>query len=247
MRLNVSEWEKQFERQSGWTRGIREHLYRKITIGKIVDALDVGCGSGVITKEVREKIRGEVIGLDKNEEMVLNAALNDRSSKFMVGDSCFLPFSDNSFDLVFFHFFLLWIREPVNALNEMKRVTKKDGFILALSEPDFGGKIDFPVEINLKEAICKSLLKDGADPLVGRKLKYYFHNAGLRTEVGVSTYIWDEKEIMREGNDEWRFLEKVLEDVISIEEINKYKTLEKENIRERVSLLPVFYAVGKKQ
>ena len=49
---------------------------------------------------------------------------------FQVGDVYSLEFADDTFDVVFAHALMGWLPDPVKALVEMKRVTKKGGWVV---------------------------------------------------------------------------------------------------------------------
>ena len=80
-----------------------------------------------------------------------------------------------SFDICLCHFLLLWIANPLAALKEMRRIVKPGGWVLALAEPDYGSRIDFPPELEaLGQAQSKALQSQCADVSVGRKLRGLF-------------------------------------------------------------------------
>ncbi|MFN2218767.1 MAG: class I SAM-dependent methyltransferase, partial [Anaerolineae bacterium] len=58
------EWDQQFARQAGWTRGTRTVLYRRANLLRAERVLDVGSGTGVLTEELVERTRGQVVGVD---------------------------------------------------------------------------------------------------------------------------------------------------------------------------------------
>ena len=70
--------------------------------------LDVGSGSGAVTREIARRVgsRGRVVGLDQSPELLTvarelarEAGLDDRV-EFREGDALRLPFPDRSFDVV---------------------------------------------------------------------------------------------------------------------------------------------------
>ena len=62
----------------------------------------------------------------------------------------------------------------------MVRVTHPGGFVLALAEPDYGGRIDYPTELSQIGDWQKNALKQqGANPLMGRELRSIFSHAGI--------------------------------------------------------------------
>ena len=77
--------------------------------------LDVGCGTGIVTKRIEN-----VVGLDNSKEM-----LKFYDGKKVFGDAHDLPFPDKSFDTVLSLTVLQDLENPLKALKEMKRVGKK--------------------------------------------------------------------------------------------------------------------------
>ena len=57
------------------------------------------------------------------------------------------PMQTELFDIVYCHFLLLWVSDPLQALLEMKRVAKEGVHILAFAEPDYTGRIDKPRDL----------------------------------------------------------------------------------------------------
>jgi ubiquinone/menaquinone biosynthesis C-methylase UbiE len=111
--------------------------------------LDCGCGPGSITVDFAQLLTpGHVVGLDREPsqaEAARNLAKRKGSgnARFMVADVYKLPFSPESFDAVFCHALLMHLRQPLQALKEMRRVLKPEGMI-AIVDPDFGARIWSP-------------------------------------------------------------------------------------------------------
>ena len=94
--------------------------------------------------------------------------------------------------MAFCHFLLLWVQSPQDILKEMKRVVQPGGAVLALAEPDYTGRIDYPPELEpLGRWQAESLRKQGADPDAGRKLRHWFVSAGITPiESGIMAGGW---------------------------------------------------------
>ena len=89
-----------------------------------------------------------------------------------LGDAHQLPLADGCFDVCLCHFLLLWVTDPIQVLQEMYRVTRSGGVVMALAEPDYGSRIDYPQELSLLgKWQMDSLEQQGADPFIGRKLR----------------------------------------------------------------------------
>jgi len=98
--------------------------------------LDVGCGTGAITRGIAEAVApdGRVIGMDTNVELIAEA---DRlhadvpGLSFQIGDAYDLPFREE-FDIVTAARVLQWLADPVMALRNMVTATRSGGRIVVL-------------------------------------------------------------------------------------------------------------------
>lgn len=89
--------------------------------------LDVGCGSGRFFNYLKDT---DYTGIDFSKNLINEAKKRFPNEKFIVGDALSLPFKDNSFDKVYSIAVLHQIPKEeyrFKALNEIKRVLKKDG------------------------------------------------------------------------------------------------------------------------
>lgn len=93
------------------------------------DVLDVGCGTGVLTRELTRHVGddGSVTGFDLSESMLGVARERCPDATFKQGNVTDLPFDDQSFDAVIGSFMLMFVPDPEKALREMRRVLKTDG------------------------------------------------------------------------------------------------------------------------
>jgi SAM-dependent methyltransferase len=108
--------------------------------------LDLGCGPGTITVGLAKYVpHGSVTGVDLTSEIIAQAKqLAEQKEGGMPSNVRFttgnvlagLDFPDGHFNVVFMSQVLLHIPEPVQALRELRRVLKADGFI-ADREGDF--------------------------------------------------------------------------------------------------------------
>jgi len=194
-----------------------------------------------IARDYRIKIYGIDIDLNMIETCKKRFLENQLNGDFKIADANKLPYEDNFFDMTYCSYLLLWIESPINVIEEMVRVTKSNGYVVALAEPDYGGKIDYP-EFGLKELISKSLVKAGANPNMGRQLGMLFEKVGLKFELGIESIPWNNEKCKQAFEQEWWFLAKVTE---NWEEIKK-KEWEYIGQGIRFSFNPVFYAIGQK-
>jgi len=245
--LSYQEWDEQFARQAGWTRGIRAHLYRRANLLRARRVLDVGCGTGVLTEELAGRTQGQVIGVDLDPGMVGFCQKRHGKAEYRLGDAHDLSFRDGWFDLLVCHFVLLWCADAAKAAREMVRVTRAGGVVVVCAEPDYGGRIDYP-DLPLGQWQSEALRREGADPLLGRKLRSLFALPGVRhTEVGLISGLWDLGTLRAQFDAEWSLWERSLSGLVPPEELARVKAADLAAIEtgERLVFMPVFYALVK--
>ena len=235
--------------QATWTASIREQLFDPLQIQGKHKVLEVGSGTGVISAETSQRFSLASVGVDIDRSAVTFAQNNDPTSLYLAGDGSNLPFQTAAFDAVFCHFLLLWVENPKKILDEMVRVTKPGGWILALAEPDYGGRIDFPRELEtIGQRQIQALLDQGANPYLGRTLRALFHSAQL-TEIrtGLLGGEWQENIDDDQLDSEWETLAQDLSDLLPADEIERFRRIDHEawEMGTRVLFVPTFYAAGR--
>ena len=182
MTLSPAQWHARYTRQAGWTASLRSYLFERHGIAAARRVLDCGSGTGALEAGggLGVGFQGWLVGLDIDSANLAYAKSLAPDAAWVQGDGLRLPFAAQSYDLVFCHFYLLWVADPLQALRELRRVTRPGGSVIALAEPDYGGRIDFPPELEtLARWQQASLRRQGANPLLGRRLAWLFHQAGL--------------------------------------------------------------------
>lgn len=256
MPLSPQDWHARYTRQAGWTRSLRRYVFERIPLSSVSLLLDAGCGTGALEADGFHG-RTAIVGLDIDLDSLDYAKNNNAPARWVQGDVLRLPFPSNRFDIAFCHFLLLWVPDPLQALKEMSRVTRPGGYILALAEPDYGGRIDFPPELEiLGNWQMASLRQQGANPLIGRRLSWLFNETGLeQIETGVLGAQWQSAPSKAEIESEWAILHSDLEQLLGSGEVlhwqadyDKFKHLDETSWQqgERVLFVPTFYAMGKK-
>ena len=242
------DWHTRYLQQAGWTEQLRAYLFQRTGFAVANRVLDLGCGTGVLLEGLPVKSGAAVFGLDLSLPSVRQASIHAPGASLTCADGAFLPYADSVFDVVFCHFVLLWTSQPLKVVTEMHRVAHPGGWVLALAEPDYGGRVDYPVElIALGRWQADSLRRQGADPEMGRKLAGIFARAGLKhVETGVMGGEWAYPTLPGETNLEWAVLESDLAGQVPLKEIQKMKKLDADARQkgERVLFVPTFYAWG---
>jgi SAM-dependent methyltransferase len=235
--------------QTKWTVENRRRLYDAANLQNASRVLDVGAGTGAISHELPQLSSATAHAVDIDPDAVSFAHEIDANTNYIIADAVKLPYPKGSFDITLCHFLLMWVTQPLTVLKEMKRVTKSQGVILALAEPDYGGRIDYPEElVSLGQLQAEALESQGADTHMGRKLRMLFAEAGLHNiHVGVLGGQWqgmpDEATLISERNT----LTKDIQDRVSTEELDEFFLINQKAWQSghRLLYVPTFYAFGR--
>jgi len=242
-----TDWHHWFTHQASWTQATRRWLYEQVGLVGARTVLEVGCGTGVIAREVAR--RGPAVtGLDLDAEMLIIARQEAPAVRLVQGDAHALPFPDGTFDVVLCHYLLLWLADPAQALREMARVVCPGGVVLACAEPDYGGRVDHPSELaRLGQLQTESLRQQGADPQAGRRLGELFAAAGLEATVGVMAGQW-ERPSPASLDAEWTMRRHDLAGMLPAEELERLEEIDRAAAAsgQRVLYVPTLYAWGRK-
>jgi SAM-dependent methyltransferase len=250
MPLTLDDWHQRFKQQARWTEALRAHVFSQAGIRSESRILEVGCGTGAVTASAaRIHPNARIIGVDIDLPRLRFARTLDPASRYSAGNALTLPFGDGEFDLTFCHFLLLWIREPRKALREMVRVTRGGGWVAALAEPDYGGRIDFPPAFaDLGRRQAEALRRQGADPESGRKLAGWLADSGVRIETGgiLGSRFDNDGKDRTETEREWKFLKGDLGNEVSEAEWRSLREADRSARADgrRVLYVPTFYAAG---
>ena len=105
-------------------------LIRPVVRHKTV--LELATGTGLIAKHI-VNAAAHIEATDASAEMIAEAKRDNRSAKlyFSVQDMFCLPYAEESFDVVIVSNALHIVPQPEKALQEIKRVLKDDGTLIA--------------------------------------------------------------------------------------------------------------------
>jgi ubiquinone/menaquinone biosynthesis C-methylase UbiE len=251
------DWQQRFVQQARWTEPARAYLLEKArqrrgaAVRQPFHILEAGCGAGAICAWLAAQGVGyahNVTGLDIRLPFLRQAQASAPGCAFTCGDALRLPFAPSSFDAVTCHFLLLWLADPSAAMAEMVRVVRPGGAVIAFAEPDYGGRIDYPTPLAETGRLqAQALTRQGADASAGRKLRGWFHAAGLAdVEAGLLGGTWQQAPSAQERALEWSVLEADLAGVLPAAELRRLREADEEAWQngQRVLFVPTFYAIG---
>ena len=183
----------------------RKHLWRKEFVPLLLRYLDirpgqrivdVGCGTGPLTRLLAKGLdgRGEVIGVDRNEQLLRQARKLTRESgleglvSFRVEDATSMKLEDGYADRVVCQTVLWTMRDPRVALAEMIRICKTGGMVGAIEGATDTINLYYPTDTRLTELQHKYWKHEakgfdkleGLDRSVGYKVPGLFSELGLR-------------------------------------------------------------------
>lgn len=234
-----------FSRQAEWTRSLRAYLFERAGMKGARRVLEVGCGTGAVLTDC--PVRAAMHGLDIRLDYLVQARRHVPGARLTCGDALTLPYASGVFDVVFCHYFLLWVTKPLAALLEMKRVARPGGYIMALAEPDYAHRIDRPCYfVPLGRWQRRALRRRGADTDLGARLEALFVQAGIQImEAGILRP--PAMDPATEDDEEWTVLEGDLKEYLPAWFLQGMRFLH-ERARQRgkrVLFVPTHFALGR--
>jgi SAM-dependent methyltransferase len=156
-----------------------------LELGDRERVLDVGCGTGELTRVLAAESDAEVVGVDADPDLLAAAA----HRPVVRGDATRLPFGDDAVDLVVCQALLINLPDPAAAIEEFARVSTD---LVAAVEPDNSrvavtSTVDGEAELTAR---ARAAYLDGVatDPtLGGAPTRTLFEDTGL-TDVATRRY-----------------------------------------------------------
>ena len=136
MREHKNFWDRnagRYDRFLQKDRAAYERVYELIRpLVRRKTVLELATGTGLIAKHI-VNAAAHIEATDASPEMIAEAKRDNRSGKlhFSVQDMFCLPYADKSFDVVIVSNALHIVPQPEKALQEIRRVLKDDGILIA--------------------------------------------------------------------------------------------------------------------
>lgn len=165
--------------QANWLADARSRILRNAEIARRTRVLDLGAGFGFMAPELKRRAGGTVIALDQSLQALCSFMTE---VPVVCGDAVRLPFHNRTFDLIFSQNVMLWVKPLRDAVLEVSRVLTRGGTWI-LMEPDYGGLMEYPHELETRDLWIQVLHRVGADPVIGRKLPGLLSSLGFMVRV----------------------------------------------------------------
>jgi ubiquinone/menaquinone biosynthesis C-methylase UbiE len=131
--VKFEKWFINSHKHSGRIIERADKLLKFVNIKENQSYLEVGCGNGALCRHVAEKYPWHVTGVDVDPEQIRLAQENGKglgNIHFLTADAADLKFPDRDFDIVLSfgttHHISYWL----DALKEMRRVLKPEGYFI---------------------------------------------------------------------------------------------------------------------
>ncbi len=127
-KINFTEIATKYERDSLIQKSVANILIGLIDIGKNDNILDLGCGTGHLTRKLREMTSGKVIGVDASYGMIKEAQqrMDRLDIVFEIKRAEELNYND-TFDVIFCNSSFQWFKNPRPVLDNCYRSLRNNG------------------------------------------------------------------------------------------------------------------------
>jgi ubiquinone/menaquinone biosynthesis C-methylase UbiE len=152
--------------------------------------VDVGSGTGTMTRRLARLVGRQVVGVEPNAELrriaAERAAADGVDAAFVEGLATGLPLPDASVDVVWCERVLQHVPDPQAALVEMARVLRPGGRALLL-DSDHESRVESDIDPTTGRAMLEAFLSQVANPRAARQVPRQAMTAGLTVDPDVGS------------------------------------------------------------
>jgi ubiquinone/menaquinone biosynthesis C-methylase UbiE len=161
-------------------RSMRQEFLASIALPERARLLEVGCGTGVLTRALAALPGVEsVVGVDLAPSLLEKARELAPAIRFEQADARELPFADASFDTVVFDSTLSHVPEPERALAEAARVLRPGGTLAAFDGDYATTTVALAEHDPLQVCVTAMMAQSVTDRRVMRRLPALVRGCGL--------------------------------------------------------------------
>jgi ubiquinone/menaquinone biosynthesis C-methylase UbiE len=133
MKINYDNISKTYDNYRSYAPSQTSPLIKFGNVEPGLKILDLGCGTGNLSRQLLDDIRVDTIGLDKSLNMLAKA--RNKALPVLCADAELspLPFKDNSFDRVILSFVIHHIKNRLDLIKECYRILNGGALILVTS------------------------------------------------------------------------------------------------------------------
>ena len=145
-------------------------------------ALDVGCGTGAVTRDLRERVLpgGHIVGVEPNPDLLAIAAERLPDVEFRQGDALRLPSDAEQFDVTICITVLEHMHDAEGAIPELVRVTKPGGRIGVMCGDQESFIVNHPDRALTRRILETFVEARFANPWIGRQVPALLEQHGVQ-------------------------------------------------------------------
>jgi len=129
-KIDFSKIAAEYEEHAAVQKSASETLLKLLKIGRNDDVLDLGCGTGHLTRKIRSLTKGMVVGIDPSEGMIREAVEKSKSLGILyeVKSAENIDYCE-TFDVIFCNSAFQWFRDPEKAIKNCYGALRRNGRI----------------------------------------------------------------------------------------------------------------------
>ncbi len=186
IKKNFSKNANAYDKYANIQKILAEKMSKLLPSRPIKNILDIGCGTGIFTKVLRDKYKtSHITAVDISPEMIEIAKKKmDKDVNFEVVDAEEIDDNNKQFDLIASNATLQWFRNLDKTLSKYKKMLAKDGIVMfSLFGPLTYHELAWAMEDITSKKILINSKKFLGKPEIETILKKYFKDVSVTEEI----------------------------------------------------------------